>query len=52
MKFIPVWYDQDHIVKEDAPIEASNENEARDKAYIRYNGNPPAPLLALQEIKE
>ena len=50
MKYIPIWYDQDQVVKEDAPIEADNESEARDKAYIRYNGNPPAPLLALQKV--
>ena len=51
MKFIPIWYDQDSVVKEDAPIEAKDENEARDKAYIRYNGKPPAPLLSLQKIE-
>ena len=51
MKFLAVWYDQDSIVQEDKdPIEATNEVEARDKAYIRYNGNPPAPLLYLKKL--
>ena len=50
MKYIPIWYDQDQVVKEDAPIEAKNENEARDKAYIGYNGYPPAPLLYLKKM--
>ena len=50
MKYIPIWYDQDSIVKEDAPIEANDREEATKKAYTRYNGNPPAPLLSLQEV--
>lgn len=49
MKYKPLWYDQDSVVKEDPVIEANSEEEARDKAYIRYNGNPPAPLLYLYE---
>ena len=51
MKFIPVWYDQDSIVKEDPPIEAKDKEEATRKAYMQYNGNPPAPLLSLTEVK-
>lgn len=51
MKYIPTWYDQDSIVKEDPPIEANDKEEAMRKAYIKYNGNPPAPLLSLQEVK-
>lgn len=51
MKFLPIWYDQDSIVKEDnTVIEANDEVEARDKAYARYNGNPPAPLLYLKKV--
>ena len=50
MKYIPIWYDQDSVVKEDAPIEAKDKEEATRKAYLKYNGNPPAPLLALQEV--
>ena len=50
MKYIPIWYNQDQVVKEDTPVEAANESEARDKAYIRYNGNPPAPLLYLKKM--
>ena len=48
MKYIPIWYDQDSVVKEDSPIEAVNEEDARNKAYERYDGNPPAPLLLLK----
>ena len=51
MKFIPIWYDQDSIVKEDPPIEATDKEEAMRKAYTKYNGNPPAPLLSLQEVR-
>ncbi len=51
MKYIPIWYNQDNIVKEDAPIEASDKEDATRKAYIRYNGNPPAPLLSLEEVR-
>jgi len=50
MKYIPIWYNQETVVKEDAPIEAASMEEARDKAYIKYNGNPPAPLLSLKEV--
>ena len=49
MKFIPVWYNQEEVIKEDAPIEASNKEEATNKAYEKYNGRPPAPLLYLKE---
>ena len=50
MKYIPIWYDQDSVVKQDPPIEAKDKEEATRKAYLKYNGNPPAPLLALQEV--
>lgn len=50
-KFKVTWYDQNSIVQEDVePVEAENEEEAVKKAYIRYNGNPPAPLLSLTQI--
>ena len=48
MKYIPIWYNQDQVVKEDPPIEAASMEEARDLAYKKHNGNPPAPLLLLQ----
>ena len=50
MKFMPIWYDQDEVKKEGPAIEAANEEEARKKAYEAYNGNPPAPLLTLNQI--
>ncbi len=50
MKYIPIWYNADTVVKEDSIIEANNQNEARDKAYSKYNGEPPAPLLYLKEV--
>lgn len=34
MKFTPIWYNQDTVVREDPPIEAKDEQEARDKAYM------------------
>lgn len=48
-KFIPYWYDNENT-KEDAPIMASNEAEARDRAYQRYGGTPPYPMLFLKEV--
>ena len=52
MKYIPIWYNQDSVVRQDPPIEAKNREEAQAKAYLKYNGYPPAPLLALEEVKE
>lgn len=48
-KFIPYWYDNENT-KEDAPIMASSESEARDRAYQRYGGIPPYPMLFLKEV--
>lgn len=50
-KFKPIWYDQDSVIKEDTPIIAESKDEAMRKAYERYNGNGPAPLLSLIEIE-
>ena len=50
MKYIIMWYDQDSVKKYDK-IEANSKEEARDKAYQKYNGNPPAPLLSIEEVK-
>lgn len=52
MKYIPIWYDQDSVIKEDGIIDALNEIEARNKAYNQYNGNPPGPLLYLKKVGE
>ena len=50
-KYIATWYNQIETVKVDEePIEASSHEEAVAKAWTRYNGNPPAPLLSLVEI--
>ena len=51
MKFIPMWYDADSVVKTDPVIEAKDREEATKKAFSAYNGNPPAPLLYLEEVK-
>lgn len=48
-KFIPYWYDNENT-KEDEPILASNEAEAKDRAYQRYGGSPPYPMLFLKEV--
>ena len=46
------WYDQTEIKKvEPNYIEAENEEEATRKAFMMYAGNPPAPLLYLEEVK-
>ena len=50
MKFIPIWYNQDAIVAQDPPIEAKDREDARNKAYMKHNGNPPAPILYLEEV--
>lgn len=47
MKYKPIWYDQDSVKHEDPPVEANSEEEARSKAYLLHNGNPPAPMLSL-----
>ncbi len=50
-KYIAHWYDQESVKSADpVPIEANNEEEARSEAYRRCNGNPPAPMLWLEEI--
>ena len=50
MKYIIMWYDQESVKKTDI-IKADSKEEARDKAYMKYNGNPPAPLLSIEEEK-
>ena len=49
-KFMAHWYDQEEEVHVDGPIYASSEEEAKNIAYRRYNGKPPAPMLWLEEI--
>ena len=50
MKFKAIWYDQETVIKIDESIEAANKEEATSKAYLKYNGNPPAPLLTIEEM--
>ena len=50
-KFIPRWYDLESVKKEDPPILAETREEAERKAYMAYDGNPPAPMLSLEEVK-
>ena len=54
MKFRAKWYNADTVVEsphDNEIIEAENTEEATKKAYIRENGNPPAPMLWLEEGK-
>ena len=54
MKYIARWYNADTIVvgsHDNEIIEANNIEEATKLAYLRENGNPPAPLLWLDEVK-
>ena len=39
------------IEHDDEIIEAKDTEEATRLAYIRENGNPPAPVLLLEEVK-
>lgn len=46
------WYDMKEIVKVDLePVSGESSEEATKNAYLRYNGNPPADFLMLEEIK-
>lgn len=54
MKFKAQWYNMDTVVAskhDDEIIEAKDVEEATKKAYLRENGNPPAPMLFLEEVK-
>ena len=51
-KYIAHWYDQDsEKVVDPKPIIANNQQEAEAEAYRHYNGNPPAPMVWLEEVK-
>lgn len=54
MKYIARWYNAETVVHgshDDEIIEAANTEEATKIAYTRENGNPPAPMLWLEEVK-
>ncbi len=52
MEFIAHWYNEQEVIHTDVEhIIAENATEATNVAYRRYNGNPPAALLFLEEVK-
>ncbi len=54
MKYLARWYNVETVVAglhDNEVIEAANAEEATKIAYSRENGNPPAPILWLEEIK-
>lgn len=54
VKYIARWYNQESIVPglhDNEIIEAKDTSEATKIAYQRENGNPPAPMLWLEEVK-
>jgi hypothetical protein len=48
--YIPVWYNETGVVKEDDSIEATSRIEATSKAYNKYSGKPPASYLRLKFV--
>lgn len=52
MVYIAHWYDQNPgTVDDPQKIVADDKNEAERIAYMHYNGNPPKPMLYLEEVK-
>lgn len=54
MKYRARWYNTDSVVAglhDNEIIEAISTEEATKIAYQRENGNPPAPMLWLEEVK-
>lgn len=50
-KWKVTWYDLSQIIQVDVePVEGANKDEATANAYIRYNGNPPAPCCLLEPL--
>ena len=47
-KYVIMWYDIEETKAVDI-VEANNEEEARSKAYLKYNGKPPAPMISIQQ---
>lgn len=50
-KYILIWYDTESEKKRDH-IQANNEEEAKQKGYQKYSGNPPARLISVMEDNE
>lgn len=54
MKYYARWYNIDGVVvgtHDNEIIEAPSYEEAVKLAYIRENGEPPAPQLWIEEVK-
>lgn len=52
-KWKVTWYDFDEIKQVDAePVEGEDKDAATLKAFLRYNGKPPAPCCLLEPIGE
>ena len=49
MKFTLIWYDVEGEKCRDS-VDASDEEDAKAKGYLKYNGNPPAKMVSV--IKE
>ena len=52
MTFIAHWYDQTDTVEDPVPITAGSREEAERIAYQHYNGNPPKPMLWLEDVSK
>lgn len=50
-KFIPHWYDQESEKAVDSIIVADTVEEATKAAWEKHDGNPPAPILWLEEVE-
>lgn len=46
MKYLLIWYDQESEKARDH-VDASSVEEAKSKGYMKYNGNPPAPMVSV-----
>lgn len=46
MKYLLIWYDQESEKARDF-VEANTSEEAERKGFLKYNGNPPAPMLSI-----
>ncbi len=51
MTFIAHWYDQEGTIQDPIPIDAPNKEAAEPIAYMHYQGNPPKPMLWLEEVE-
>ena len=47
-KYTLIWYDMDGEKARDT-ILASSKEDAQNKGFLKYNGNPPAKLVSIIE---